>query len=323
MASYIRSVVQNRVTIAVGSNLDTILPPNPISHIMVVIRFQTLTVNVLPTMLNVLQSLASLDVLHRGTAVFSARGEDLWGYLALAGYRAPLVFRDTDAVNSSGFLVLCIPFGRSLYDPAECFPATRAGELILRLTRVAADVAITGVTYTVTTIELPDAKPERFIRVTTLQFTPSATGDNDFQLYPSTIYAGLLLFSTTVPTGTVFTTTVDRFQLLLNNLQYDVAQANWDDVWGEQFSRGGFVGVVPEHIHTSDVAAAYTQFQATGPMRVVAHPLRQYAFIDFDPTHDLRYAIDAREIARVTLRVNAGDTQPVRVLPCEVIILSP
>lgn len=323
MPSFIRSVLQNRTTIAVSANQDTILPPNPISHILITIRYQTLAANILPTLLNILQSLTSIDVLHRGTAVFSMRPEDLWAYLALAGWYAPVEFRNTDPVNSSGFVVLAIPFGRAAYDAEECFPATRAGELILRLSRVAADVAIVSPTYTVTSVELPDANPKRFMRATTLQFTPSATGDNDFQLYPSTIYAGLLLFSTTVPTGTVFTTTVDRVQLLINSLQYDVAQANWDDIWGEQFARSGFSGAFLEHIHTSDVAAAYTQFQATGPMRIVAHPLRQYAFLDFDPTHDLAYSIDARQIARVTLRVNAGDTQAVRVIPREVIMLAP
>ena len=321
MASYIRSVLRNRVTIAVSAVDDTQLPPNPISHLLVTIRFQTAAANVMATLLQVLATIAQIDVLHRGTSVFSMRGQDLWAYMIGCGMSPAMPFRNTDPVNSSGFVTLVLPFGRQLYDPNECFPCTRAGELLLRITRQAADTALTGVTFTVASVELPDAQPKRFLRATTLAQTPSATGDFDFQLYPSTVYLGLLVFSTTVPTGTVFTTSADRFQLLLNNLQYDIAQANFEDLWGEWVNRGGLSSVWLEHFHTENQAVAYAQLADTLPGRVVAHPLRQYLWIDFDPTRDLLYAIDARNIARVALRINAGDTNAIRVMPQEMIFL--
>jgi len=322
MASFIRSVLQNRATLAVGSQTDIILPPNPISHILIAIRFQTLAANTLATLVNVLNVFDTVAVLHRGTAVFSMSGRDTWAYMVGHGLGTAMLFRNTSAVNSSGFITLCIPWGPALYDAEECFPCTRAGELILRLNRMAADTNITGVTVSVTTVELPDAQPARFLRATTLAFTPGATGDNDLQLYPSTVYTGFLVFSTTVPTGTVFTTTVDRVQLLLNNIQYDFAQANWEDLWGEWVNRSGFLGVTQEHIHLENTAGAYAQNVDTGGMRIVGHPLANYVWLDLDPSRDMSYAIDARSIARVVLRVNAGDTQPVRVIPQEVIYLS-
>lgn len=321
MATFIRSVLRNRVTIALSAIDDSILPPNPISHILLSIRFQTLAANTLPTLLNIFSSLTSIDVLHRGTAVFSMRPADLWAYMIGHGLGTAMPFRNQNAINSSGFITLVIPFGRSLYDPDECFPCTRAGELILRLTRAASDTNIAAPTFSVCTVELPEAAPKRFLRGTTLTFTPAATGDNDFQLYPSTVYTGLLVFSTTVPTGTVFTTTADRLQLLLNNIQYDFAQANFEDVWGEWLNRDGLYAVWQEHIHLENIAAAYTQNVDTNAGRIATHPLSSYIWMDFDPTRDLLYAIDARNIARVTLRVNAGDTSAVRVMPQEMIFL--
>jgi hypothetical protein len=310
------------VTIAASAVDDTQLPPNPISHILVAIRYQTLAANVLPTLANILAVVDPISVLHRGTSVFSMSAADLWAYMVGHGLGPSFPFRLTTPVNSSGFLVLVIPFGRALYDSAECFPCTRAGELVLRMNRAAADTAITGVQFTVTTVELPEAQPERFLRATTLAFTPAATGDNDLQLFPSTVYTGLLVFSTTVPTGIVFTTTVDRVQLILNNIQYDVAQANWEDLWGEWLNRGGLSGSLTEHIHLENTAGAYAQNADTGAVRTVAHQLRQYVWVDLDPSRDLSYAIDARNIARVVLRVNAGDVQPVRVIPQEMIFLA-
>lgn len=309
------------MTIAASAVDDTQLPPNPISHLLVSIRFAVNAANTLPTMQNILDLFTSIDVLHRGTAVFSMQGEDLWAYLIGCGYTAAMPFRRTAVDDNVGFLTLLIPFGRSLYDPEECFPCTRAGELILRINRAASDTNLDTITWTIASVELPDAQPKRFLRATTLSGTPGATGDFDFQLYPSTVYTGLLVFSTVVPVGTSFTTTCDRFQLLLNNLQYNIAQANFEDLWGEWINRGGVGASLLEHTHLENTAAMYTQNAATLGPNSVLHPLRQYVWIDFDPTRDLMYAIDARNVARVTLRINAGDTGAIRVMPQEMIFL--
>lgn len=320
MATFIRSVLQNRLTLANSSVTDVNLPPNPLSHVTLSMRFQTSAANVVPTWAQLLAALSAVEVFARGSTVFSMSMADLFAYTCAICKGVPAAFRiNDDANNATGFLSLIIPFGRKLFDPTECFPATRSGELILRLTRQAADTAFTGIQFTTETIELPEAQPKRFLRGTTLNFSPTVVGDNDFQLYPSTIYAGLLLFSTTVPTGTVFTTTVDRTKLLLNNIEYDISQSNFETLWGEWCLRNAAIASILGHTHRENTAGAYTQNAETLTPNMDVHPLRQYCFHDFDPTGDDMYLVDARNYARVTLRVNAGDTQPARILPIELI----
>lgn len=321
MASFIRSVLRSRVTIAASAVDDTELPPNPLSHLVLGMRYTTLTANTTPTLANLLAPLTRIEVLHRGTSIFAMDPDDLWAYNCAVLRNAPTPFRISDAVDASGFLTMLIPFGRSLYDPKECFPSTRAGELLLRLTRAATDTNIEDIQWTVTTVELPEAQPERFVRATTLSFTPAAVGDNDVVLYPSTIYTGLLLFSTTVPTGTVFTTTNDRVKFLLNNLEYDISIANYEDLWGEWINRCNLGSVFFEHVHNENLAAAYTQNANTDGPQILAHPLRQYLWLDFDPRLDGMYAIDARQVARVVLRIETDDTAALRVMPQELILL--
>jgi hypothetical protein len=106
-------------------------------------------------------------------------------------------------------------------------------------------------------------------------------------------------------------------KVLLNNMEYDLMQSNWESLWGEWINRAALAGGAPGHVHTENTAGVYAQNATTGLMRVDAHPLRQYCWIDFDPTGDGTFMVDARQIARVTLRINAGDTAAIRVMPLE------
>jgi len=295
---YNRSVIAQNTSITAGQVITLDLPVNPLSHLMV--NLQGLNVTDEATLAQILARITKIEVLHRGASIFNLSGADTHTMNAIYFGQMPILTNQVATDNATRNVTLIVPFGRSLYNKDECFPATRKGELQLQITFNSTETEIDNLVLQVEAIELFGAEPKQFLKLTTLTKTPTATGDLDIDLPINNRLAGLGLFSTTVPTGTATTKTINSVKMLADNKENMFSLANWESLHGELLNRIG---------HREDYDGSADN-----------DDIRQYAIMDFSPMRMDDFLVETKGFANLKLRINAGDTNVLRVIPWELVL---
>jgi len=318
---FLRQVLVPDVAQAASTVRTDDLPVNPLSHIIFTIKGlnDTGTLTDFTVSSALLSFISKIEVLFQGSAIISGSAHDLarlHGVLLRKSPRAGVIDSTDNDIRSLSFI---IPLGRSLYDPKECFPAVRRGELVLQTTSGAAVTGVDGHILQIETVEILAATPERYLKATTISKTPAATGDHEVDLPIGNQLAGVLLFGTTIPIGAAWTTSIDQCRLMVDGSEAYYGNANWECLNGDLGALVQANSQTSEHVHVSDVAAAYTQWQDTDLNAVAYDFYKQYAYLDLDPRKDDQYLLDTKGRARVNLKITAGDTNAIRVLPVELV----
>lgn len=320
---FIHSVVRQNVAVGAAAVTNTFdLPVGPLSFIVLTLRFLNNGANTLPTLFNLLAQLTNVSILFRGQAIVSMNGRDLFAYNLLFAKFHPPVHNRINTDNGAISITMLVPFSRRQYDVNECFPRVARGELQMQLQWAADANNIDTKLEQVETVELPDATPSSYVKATTLTHTPAATGQSDLQVPIGTTVLGFLIFSTTVPTTTAYTTSANQVRILANNRETQYALTNWDSLRG----LNGRQGIPPcgwaSHIHMENTGGAYTQNADTVGAETAVAELDNHALLCLDPTGDGTFAIDTRDLADLKIRFDAGDTNAIRVIPVEMIAVA-
>ena len=292
-----RTIIVDNVTPAADGTETYDLPVAPLSHLNLTIQCLNLAA-VEATPEEICDAITNIRVLHRGSSILQMSARDLLALNHIIFRRQPIIFNQDAAINSVRALGLVIPMGRTPFNPAESFPESKAGELQLQLTVDILTAAITGLILQVEAVELPEARPTQHLKATTLSETFTATGDFDMPLPIRNRYAGILCYSSIVPTGVVWDTVLDKVKLLADNSERIYSAANWESLHADLLFRCGmYPGYIP----------------ASGDDDIV-----NYAYLDFDPVDDSQFLLDTRDLAALTLRVTVGVAGTVRLIPVEV-----
>jgi len=297
MSDFIRSVVAQNASIAAGETVTYDLPTNPLSHLIFTIRGLNVTDEA--SLGQILSRLTSVNILYRGSNIISMNGADLNAMNAMLFGHAPMLENQVATDNAARTLSLIIPLGRKLYDGSECFPATNRGELQCQIVLDSTVTDIDNIAYQIESVELPGAKPTAFLKATTLSLTPASVGAVDLALPIANKYAYIMLYSTTVPSGTTFTTTISKLKLLANSKETYYALANWESLHGELVN---IIGQLEQY----DASADNDDFN-------------NYSLLNFDPTKDGAYILDSKGMSQLVLRVTAGDTNIFRAITMELV----
>jgi hypothetical protein len=300
------------------------LPVNPLSHISISLRAlnDTGTITNFTVLSALLGFITKVEVLFQGSAIISGSLDDLARLMAVLLSRGPMAPRITSVNNEIRGVTIIIPLGRRCFNPLECFPAVRRGELQLQITSGAATTGIDTVTLQIETVELLAAAPKQYMKATTISKTPSATGDHDVDLPIGNLLAGALLFGTTAPTTASWNASLGQLRLLVDNVEAYYARANWETLHGELALRCQANAQQSEHVHVSDVGAAYAQFQNTHLNAVNTDFLNNYAFLDLDPAKDDSYLLDTKGRARIHTRITADVADAIRIIPVELVAVA-
>ena len=310
-------VVQNEaITAATVVSYD--LPVNPLSHLLLTIKFAQNQANTQLTFANIAAMLSKVEVLYKGSAVASYSGVDLLALNCLLLGFVPWRVNATGDDNELLAYTWVIPFGRNPYRPDEAFPKTERGKMTLQITYAASFTQIDTTYLQVEAVELPAASPTRFLKVTTLTGTPAATGQFDVNLPIGNIITDLILFGTTIAAGATATTTISAVQIRRNNAEHMYGLSNFETLLGMQGLWQRPVGDYSAHIHQID-GAAFAQYMDSGPVKSKAGMIPNHLRIPFDVLGDGTYGLDTGGATSLVLRVTAGDTNAIRVLPCELI----
>ena len=315
---FLHSVLAQNETVAQGTVITYDLPVNPLSFILLTLRFQQNKADLQMDWDKVDAMLAKVEVLYKGSAIFSANGSDIEALDAMLMGYVPWINNRLGDDNEYTFYTFLIPLGRKLYSPAECFPRSVRGELLLQITYQAAFAEIDGVSVQIETVELPEAAPSRFLRVTTLSVTPTAAGEMDVELPIGNVLAGVLFFGTTIPLAAANVQTMTYSQLLIDNVRHYFSHTNFE-CW-RQFAALRHRPPIAHgyHIHQLD-GATYAQYMDTSVVKYRNDRSLQHLWWDLDPTGDDLYLLNTQGASDIVARIYAGDTSAMRVLPCELV----
>jgi hypothetical protein len=279
------------------------------------------TTDQIPSLANLLANVARIEVLFRGSAIVSGSLVDVMMMNALMVGRFPYIIHQRDVVNNALSVTIPIYLGRPGLMGAECFPATRRGELSLhRVFGSAFTRQVAGtVTEQVETWEMLDSTPASFLKYVTLSKTFGITGDNDVDLPMGNPLLGVLLFGTTGFAATASAATWKQLRLMVDNVEYMYALTNWETLHGELNRLLPLNSELQDHLHTENLAAAYAADVATAKPAVQESILQNYGFLDFDPWDDGKYVVQTAGRGRVHLRATAGTADLARALPLEIV----
>ncbi len=297
---FIQSVLaQNEAVIK--DTVDTWdLPVLPLSHIIVTIKGLNAGA-VECTKYEIENLIRKIEVLYEGAAIVSLSGVELDTYNGLLFRNLPILGNQVATNDGVRTLCLAIPFGRKIFDPNECFPKTSKGELQLQITwnTAAATPNIDGVMVQIETVELPEASPKQYVKVTTLSKTPTAIGEHDVDLPIGNKYIGIQLHATSVPIGTTWTKSISYLKLLVNNVEYNYARANWESLHGMLLNKIG-------HREPYDLDADHDHYMDA-------------ALLDFDPLGDDSYLLDTKGMASLRLKIYADIADLILLHPIELV----
>jgi len=314
---FFHSVITDDVTTSADGTVTANLNIRPTSHLIITIKALNNSVRV--STKNLLAGLEKVEVTQFGATIFSLCALDLYALNCILLGHEPWQENCIDTDDAVRMLSLIVPFGRKLYNPKECFPATKSGELQLKMTIDIADTGYDGWIEQVEQVELPGATPAQYLKCTTKDYTPSATGDAEIDLPIGNIYAGILLWGTTIPTATSWTTTIDDVTLLMDNVEHYYADANWESLHGMLINRCDPANSFAEQFHTENTATEYTQNADTAAEEQDDTTISNHAYMDFSPNGGDDYLIDTKGLAQFKLRITAGDTNATRILPVELV----
>lgn len=322
MARRHNTILHERVPLAAGATpLEKDLPINPISYISIALRLANNAANAVPTLANILGVISKLEILLEGRSVVSGSLTDL-AVMTYALWGVTPIVQGLTKTNAN--ILNCmvhIPLGRRPWAPTEAIPTTRKGDLQLRITPAPAFVGLTTLTLTVEVRQILDIAPERFLKYITGSKTPTSTNDHEVDLLTGPDYLGVLLFGTTVPVGATQTASIAKLRLKVDDVEQMIPESRWECLFGEWGDTMQYAYEGREHVHISDLGAAYTQYQDTGAPEYPAGLWANYLYLDFDPTKDLGYRLITRGRSRVHLVITPDVADAIRILPVELVSL--
>lgn len=316
------TILHERVSLAAGAvPLEKDLPINPISFISIAMRMLNNGANAVPPITDLLGVLSNVEILLDGRSLVAASLTDLAVMTAALWGIGPLVQPLTKTDNNVINLVVHVPLGRRAWTPQEAMPTTRKGDLVLRLTPAAAFTGVDTLTLTVEVRQILDVAPERFLKYVTSTKTPTAAGEHEMDLLTGPDYLGVLFFGTTIPTGAAQTSSIAKLKLKIDDVEQMIPETRQESLFGEWSTQRNLPFQQFEHIHISDLGAAYAQFQDAGRAQYAANLWDNYLYLDFDPVKDLSYRLITRGRSRAHFVITADDALAVRMIPVELISL--
>lgn len=287
---FIQSILAHDEAVTAGTVPTYDLPVNPLSHVMITLKYDQDKANDIAGFANVLAMMARIEVLYKGSAVFSMSGLDALACgLFISGFESWVATNAANDNDEVSFTIL-VPLTRILYSPRECFPATTRGELILQITYAAAFTNIDDVRAQIETVELVGATPEQFLKMTTKAVTPTATGQLDIELPIGNDISDLVLWGTTKPSADSDTVTINLMEILVDNINHFYPESNFETIHnmaGRMRAAPGYHGY---HTHRL-LEAAYAQWDDVSAVIPEHHILSHHLHMPFDIFKDGLYPL--------------------------------
>ncbi len=317
MPSFIHSIIEPERAISADGEQIFDLPVGPLSALLITVSplNESSTIGNYRLLEALLGGVTGIDITHKGSSVIDATLTNLAVKALLFDRLSIWQSNAVETDNERRAIIVPILFGRRPYMQSECFPATKKGELQLRVNFDIASTGFDALRFAVEAVELPGATPDVVQKFTTLTQTFAATGDNDIDLPIGNPLRGVLVRGTTGFAGAAPAPTVNDVELLVANRQEYFMSSEW------QATRGllGLAGVPypPDFRHIHSVNAAGAGREDTLEPQIGASIDDNFVLMNLDPTEDDEYTLETEGASRVHVRVNAGAAEATLAMPIE------
>jgi hypothetical protein len=276
------------------------LPVNPLSHLIISIEGYNVTDEA--SLAEIIAFINKVEVMNSSFTVLSLESEDLAGLNQYLYKRHPILTQNVATDNATRCLSLIVPFGRKIFDPSECFPATKKGELTLMVDTTIPSASLDNAVINIETVELPGASPNRYMKSFLKTVTaPGATGDNDVPLPIGNKIIALQLRMTTFPTTSSHTYGVDVCKVLVDNKEKGYASARAQCLIGD--------GI----FHQNSLPRSIAAFGDIFPNNII--------WLDYDPDRSSNWLLDSQGASSVILRLNMGVNEATNLAVFELVEL--
>jgi hypothetical protein len=318
---YLRSVVQPTATLTASAQFGPIdLPVNPLSGLFLSFSLT----NVAPAALDtwsviddIINQITSVIVKHKGENILQGSLRDLMVLNAIMARRYPGAHSMSNAVSDVRRVTFPLSFGRRMFDPMECFPATSRGNLTIELTAGALGAAYSAVTIQIESVELIEADPRQYVKYTT-QSRTSVVGQFDQPLPIGNPLLKIIGFDTAMATPTTGLSSWGTVKLLKDNIEQYYPNSDALTLAGELrglFDQGGsWQG----HTHQFNGAAAGLD-ESDDIDLPATNGSSGYFLLDFDPLNDGAYMLETAGAADLKVRGVGTAASAVRLLPVELV----
>lgn len=261
------------------------LPTGPLSHLILAVSCCQATDEI--TLAELLAFINKVEVTKKGVVIMSLESEDLFGLNCYLYRKTPIKTNNVTTATATTTLGLIIPFGRRIFNPSECYPATKKGDLTIRIdTTEIATAAITGI-YNLESVELVGASPRHYLKTTLMNVAaPGKTGDNDVDLPMGNQIIALQIRRTSGPADTTHLYGVDAASILKNNKQFGYASAQAECL-------------------DADIGLRMGGLRSTMLLQQLLVPDMTF-WMDFDPNDDDEWLLETKDATSLKLRLNMG-----------------
>jgi len=234
------------------------------------------------------------NVLHYTDAikayVMNCKLKQHWGYLVNSS-------QTVDDVTGITFPLL---FGAPYLNDKMCLPASLTNRKKLTLGLDIATAALDDLLIDISEVILIDASPLGCIKQEQIDVSAKGTGDKDLWLQTNWDLLKLLIYSPTVPTGAVYTSTIERAGLEIDDFAFGYKGVPWEHLHGELMDEVEGSGPVEDHIHADPVSGN------TGMPVGLEHWIAKYGELDFFYEKDLKWRAPLAGASTAKLKYNAG-----------------
>jgi len=274
------------------------LPVNPLSHLIISMDGYNVTDEA--TLAEIIAFINKVTVTHLGKTVIDVQSEDLYAINTYLFRQKPILTAKIATDNQARCLSLIVPFGRKIFDPAECYPATRKGELTLSLDTTVPSASLDNSTLNIEAVELVGASPRQHLKLSELVVAaPGATGDNNIELPIGNKIIAVQIRMTTFPGASSHTYGVDMAKILVDNKEFGYSAARAHCLVGDNLFR---INNQP-----GDIAAQ----GAIIPPNIV--------WLDYDPLGDGNFLLETAGKSSVKIRMTMGVNEATTLVVVELV----
>lgn len=277
------------------------LPVNPLSHLIITIEGYNVTDEA--TWAEIIAFINEVTVTHRGNSIVNLESEDLAYLQTVLGLGVPVLTQNIATDNKNRELTLIIPFGRTLFNPDECFFATKKGELQLKVDTTIPSSSLDNGVINIEACELFGATPSQYMKTTLFNIAaPGGTGDNDVSLPIGNDIAKVLLFSTTVPGTSSHTWGINEAKVMVDNSEFGYVSAKakclagFNSIYGlgKNHNIGAYGDVIPNN----------------------------YFCLDYDFGSSGQFLLKTSGKSSVKVRLNMGVDEASKIIPIEIVSIT-
>lgn len=212
----------------------------------------------------------------------------------------PYMVNSSQTIDEVVGFTFPILMGAPYLTPSMCLPSSISNRNRLTLDLDIATAYVDDLLVDIHEVILPDANPVGFIRQEEIDYAASGTGTVDKNMQTNWDILKILLYSTTVPTTTAYTATIENVGVELNDFPFGYKTVNWETLHAEIMDEMPNAANVEDHIHADPSSGN------TGMPFQLEHWIGHFGVLDFFFNYDLKWKLPAAGASTCKLKFTLG-----------------